>query len=422
MKTKIQLQDWAVNLFDTPYRTTAIYGGRGGGKTVPVCFNIALKCLTVPNTQAIILREFKKTGEDGALKEVYKQAYNIAPNKVKYTRAPAGIAFTNGSTVIVLGSERNIDNLRDALNHADIVFLEESHTLSESAYNTFRPSIRAEGAKIIYAFNPRYKTDVVSQLFIENPSKRTRVIRVNYLDYPEFRNAGLDEEMAEDLERGNPNFSHVWYGEYVTEVGAVFDMTKLNDCTRAEFLNLPGKLQVGRGWDFAATEGGGDWTVGTRILRKDDKYFIDDIHRVQRDPGGVQRKFRECLHIDCGEPDMPNIDYFIEQEAGSGGKIAAEGFVDIAREFGVSCYAVRSTGKKVDRAVPFAAAMNSGKVYADKNNPWHEDFVMECVAFSAKEKDYKHDDQVDAASLCYNELASRNVDSDWANNIYVGSF
>ena len=405
----VQLQDWALNLFEGPERTIAIYGGRGGGKTIPICINIALFCFKYPGARVVILREFKKSGEDGALLEVFKQASLIAPNKVKRMRAPIGVSFSNGSEVVVLGSERNIDNLRDSLNHADIVFLEESQTLSKDAYDTFRPSVRGRAIhggpkKIIYSFNPRYKSDVVSQMFIENPSSRSKIVRVNYGDYPELMDEGIDEEIAADIERGNPNFNHIWRGDYVREVGSVFNMSQLQHMTRDEFLKEPGELVWCRAWDFAATEGGGDWTVGVRMLRKGGKFFIDDIQRVQRDPGGVRNKFREMLHVDTGEPEMKNPLYFMEEEGGSSGKIAAGAYTEICSEFGVPGYAVKSTGKKVDRATPFAAAVNNRHVYADKRASWHEDFVLEGVAFSANPKDYKHDDQIDACSLGYNEL------------------
>ena len=184
----IRLQDYAVGLLDRPERTIAIYGGRGGGKTIPVATVIALRCLQVPNTEAVIVREFKKAGEDGALKAVFNAARAVRPKRVRMTKVPSAVLFDNGSAVTVLGSERNVDNLRDNLNTADITWFEESHTLSKEANDTARPSIRAPGAKLIYTFNPHRKDDEVSQRFIENPIDDAYILKVNYGDYPDFSN------------------------------------------------------------------------------------------------------------------------------------------------------------------------------------------------------------------------------------------
>ncbi len=48
-----------------------------------------------------------------------------------------------------------------------------------------------------------------------------------------------------------------------------------------------------RYWDGAATAGGGDWTVGVRMSRKDGLYYVEDVVRGQWGSGERERIIRQ---------------------------------------------------------------------------------------------------------------------------------
>ena len=91
----------------------------------------------------------------------------------------------------------------------------------------------------------------------------------------------------------------------------------------------------------------------------------------------------------------------LEQEPGSSGLAV----VDHYRRgvlAGYAAYASRVTGSKVQRAGPFAAAVEAGNVLLVRG-AWNDAFLDECRTFPAG----AHDDQVDAAADGFAWLARR---------------
>ena len=177
---------------------------------------------------------------------------------------------------------------------------------------------------------------------------------------------------------GIPNSGHIWFGDYLTELGAIFDCSAIVQRTLDEFLMLGSGIRRIRAWDFAATEGGGDWTVGVKLAAIDGNFFIEDVVRGQWNPGGVQSVFEETL-----KKDGPHVHVVGEQEPGSAGVTSANVYARLAAKHGSSFAAIRSTGPKVERARPFAAAMSNGLISSSKNAAWYPLFINEYVAFSA---------------------------------------
>jgi predicted phage terminase large subunit-like protein len=89
----------------------------------------------------------------------------------------------------------------------------------------------------------------------------------------------------------------------------------------------------------------------------------------------------------------------MEQEPGSSGKAVVEHYATKVL-VGYDFKGVPSTGDKATRAMPVASAAEFGNVHLVEG-PWNAAFVSEFVAFPAG----RHDDQVDPASLAFQEMA-----------------
>lgn len=150
-----------------------------------------------------------------------------------------------------------------------------------------------------------------------------------------------------------------------------------------------------RFWDAAATEGGGDWTVGVLMARDGDGMRIEDVARIQGSAAEVQR-----LVLATAEADGPNVAIRMEEEGGSSGKLATDTYARLLR--GYSFRGVRATGPKDVRAAPLAADLENGLLTL-RRAAWNMDFVDELTEFP----NGRHDDQVDAASGAHAELARR---------------
>jgi len=98
--------------------------------------------------------------------------------------------------------------------------------------------------------------------------------------------------------------------------------------------------------------------------------------------------------------DGPEVQIWLEQEGGSGGKESAQ--VSLRELAGFNVKAERVTGSKTVRAMPFAAQCEAGNVRLVRGS-WAPAYLDELTVFPAG----THDDQVDGTSGAFNKLTSR---------------
>lgn len=153
-----------------------------------------------------------------------------------------------------------------------------------------------------------------------------------------------------------------------------------------------------RHWDKAATQGGGDFTVGLKMSEGvDGRFYIEHVTRGQwgeypRDQE-IQTRARED-GIDC--------EISGEQEPGSAGKDAGSAFVRMLAGYVVQVRV--ATGSKEVRAAALASQCQAGNVFLVAGD-WNGPFLRELCAFPSG----KFDDQVDAASGAFNRLVGESL-------------
>ena len=203
------------------------------------------------------------------------------------------------------------------------------------------------------------------------------------------------EEMKGVL--GTPFFSALYQQKPIDETAKLTDGQWLKILT-----TLPPQLYTeakwGRTWDLAATEGGGDYTVGTRAAydKSNLSFYIDNIVRGQFSPKEAEDKVRATALA-----DGTGCTVYIEQEPGASGKALVEHYQrTVLPEFKVESVPVVTN--KLVRAQPFMAAAEAGKVFLIAG-AWNEPFIREFDAFPSG----AFDDQVDTASASYSKLSGR---------------
>lgn len=163
-----------------------------------------------------------------------------------------------------------------------------------------------------------------------------------------------------------------------------------------------------RRWDLAATEvpkgrearraNDPDYTVGVLLARAPDgTYFVEDVVRERLSSAGVEELVAETAYRD-------GVDVVVrmEQEPGSSGKAQISHYRRRVLD-GYTFRGVPSTGDKATRAAPVAARAEQGEVSLVEG-PWIDAFLDELAGFSPTAL---HDDQVDALSGAYFDLAGR---------------
>lgn len=180
--------------------------------------------------------------------------------------------------------------------------------------------------------------------------------------------------------------------------GYFFDEKRLRIVERDE---LPTGLRVCAAWDFAATEGAGDWTVRALIgIAKNGKAFVLDVFRAQINEAKVEGAVVSVSKRDAEQ--WGKLLIHLPEDPGAAGKIATGFLVRKLRKLGfrVVSKPVQRV-KKAVRAKPWARCVNAGNAALLKG-PWNGEFKAEHRKFDENE-DHEFDDQVDAASDGYTE-------------------
>lgn len=154
-----------------------------------------------------------------------------------------------------------------------------------------------------------------------------------------------------------------------------------------------GRITWVRGWDMAATEGGGAYTVGFKLGRHQDGWYcIDDVRREQYGPDK-----RDALLTNTAKLDGRRVVQDYPQDPGQAGKSQVLAWVKA-----LPGYIVKfgpESGDKETRAEPMASQVNAGN-FKMRRADWNAPLISELRAFP--NGTYK--DQGDAGSRAFNRL------------------
>lgn len=158
----------------------------------------------------------------------------------------------------------------------------------------------------------------------------------------------------------------------------------------------PRLSRIVRYWDKAGTDGGGAWTAGVKMGQGDDGcWYVMDVVRGQWSAGPRERTIRATAEL-----DGYNVEIWIEQEPGSGGKESAE--ATVKNLAGYKIRSERATGDKAVRAEPYAVQVEAGNVKIVRGD-WNQAFIDEHKTFPVG----KYKDQIDAAGGAFNKLSAK---------------
>jgi predicted phage terminase large subunit-like protein len=155
-----------------------------------------------------------------------------------------------------------------------------------------------------------------------------------------------------------------------------------------------GRIKWVRGWDLAATENGGAYTVGAMlgIHQESQRPVIAGIERAQKGPGNRDEWIKGIV---VGDGRLIKQDF--PQDPGAAGNAVIEYIVKKLKGYPVVWGP--ESGDKEQRAEPFAAEVNVGNVMMVRGD-WNKVLTDEMRAFP--NGTYK--DQVDALSRAYTRL------------------
>lgn len=152
-----------------------------------------------------------------------------------------------------------------------------------------------------------------------------------------------------------------------------------------------------RAWDFAGTDtkdgDDPDWTVGLKMSVIDDVYYVEHVERFRVDASKVKQRV-----TNTASGDGTGVTVRLTQDPGQAGKAQVKDYVS-----GLAGYSVKyetASGDKTTRATPYSSQVQAGNVKLLRG-PWNDAYLAELENFPVG----SHDDQVDASSDAFNELA-----------------
>lgn len=303
----------------------------------------------------------------------------------------------------------------------------QSPTMREKAFNWYRSVFRTriwEGGAIVIIMTRWHEDDLAGKLLKSQPeqwevlrfpalaeSQEERDLNDKFLNQPIGQPDPLGRKEGEPLA---PNrFSKAALIELKTDLGSVIWSAEYQGVPRpsegSRFKRswfpivdaVPAHAKRARYWDKAGTakgQGTTAHTAGVLIAIHEGIVYVEHVVRGQWSSGEREKVIKQTAEVDAIKYSSPTVvDYYVEQEPGSGGKESAEN--TIKNLAGYSIQADRPTGDKDTRLEPFAAqaeAMNVRLLRGD----WNYDYIEELVTVP----NGVFRDQSDASAGAFNKL------------------
>lgn len=245
---------WALPFLE-PARYKAAYGGRGSGKSHFFAELLVERCI-LKRTRAVCIREVQNSLKESVRQLIVDKIQSLGVSDM-FEVLQDEIRAPHGGLIIFRGMQAyNAESIK-SLEGYDIAFVEESQTFSSTSLRMLRPTIRAPGSELWFAWNPRHDTDPVDNFFRGGePPSNSVVARVNWSDNPFFP-AELRQEMEDDRKRDPEMAAHVWDGGYeiVTE-GAYYALMleQADQAGRIGDFPYDPALPVITGWDIGVDD------------------------------------------------------------------------------------------------------------------------------------------------------------------------
>lgn len=402
-----------------------LYGGAAGGGKSDALLRAALQYVCVPGYSAVIFRQtYPQLIMDGGLVERAEDW--LGGTDVRRVKSENRWVFPSGATLSLGHLERDDDRFKYAGAQLHYIGWDELTNWSTDRVYRFLAS-RLRRPKVAGRACPdcgMTLADVPLRIRAgTNPGGRGEGwVRLRFVKAWERWRTG-EGPPPDPQQLFLPAYVHDNPGldtdEYLESLGLLDQVTlaQLRDgvwgAKAATYLKAgkvrrveqaPPGLRLARGWDMAATEvdeaqaDDPDWTAGALLGEADGTWYVLHVRRYRLGPGDTEREWLAQLQADRARHGR-GVRHRMEQEPGSGGKLSAAAFIRMGKGHAVRAFP--SSGSKVERARPLAAAIDNERFCVVDDGTWDvEAYLDELELFPSG----THDDQVDATAIAMAEL------------------
>lgn len=390
----------------------AFYGGAAGGGKSDALLMAALQYVDVPDYAAVLFRDtYKNLTKPKALLD--RSFEWLVGTDAEWCGDKMRWGFPKTGATL---SFSYLEGPRDHFNHQSaeyqFVGIDEIVAIRENQAMYMHSRLRRlKGVHIPIRFRAASNPPAREQLATGAWVKRRYVDAVTRFKGVVFISAKMADNPYLDKDDYEISLDHVDIitreqlkkGDWeIRATGNIFDRTQFTIIPTA----LPDSVACVRYWDKAATEpeakrlrrsksSDPDYTVGVKMSRTSlGLYVIEHVIRFRKNPPETEAFMRQTA-----EMDGKSVHIYEEQEPGSAGKTVISSNARFLFP-GFAYKGVAHSENKYARAVPLSTMAASGNIYVVAGE-WNAQFFDELELFP----DGEHDDQVDAASGAYAEVA-----------------
>ena len=376
-----------------PRRFKIMHGGRGGGKSHTVA-QVLLMLSMQRKLRILCIREVQKSIAKSSMQVLADYIERLGLSAYFDVQKTTIICRTTGSTFEFSGlQDHTADSIR-SFEGADIVWVEEAHSVTANSWNILIPTIvRKQTAEIWATFNPDQEDDYVYDRFVVKGDPNAWVCQINHRDNPWLSEAMNDERLT--LKAANDDlYQHVWEGKCRSAAGILF---KRHWFKRFDLANYPARVNLYMASDYAGApdpeepDADPDWTEhGVWGIDPNGDLWAKDWWSGQEDPSvwiaalmAMYKRHSPLYAFEEKGVILRTVDGSITEAMRRNKKY-------VVRE------ALASAGNKASRALGFAARAAAGTVWIP-NTEWGDRLINQLCAFNGQQG--RTDDMVDVCSL-----------------------
>jgi phage terminase large subunit len=211
-----------------PARYKGAWGGRGSGKSHFFAETLIEDSVRERGLLSVCIREVQSSLRDSAKRLIEAKLAELRLGEAAGFKLFREAIRTPGDGIIIFQGmqDHNAESIK-SLEGFKRAWVEEAQALSPRSLALLRPTIRAPGSELWFAWNPRHRSDPVDAM-LRGPELPTgaRVVRANWSDNPWFT-AELEQERQDCLRMSPDQYDHVWEGGYARSVAGAYYAAQL---------------------------------------------------------------------------------------------------------------------------------------------------------------------------------------------------
>jgi len=269
-RVKIQVPKLLQPIYTKDLRYYFLKGGRASGKSWAVADRMLYELVLHQDKTLLCIREIQKSIKFSSKKLIEERIayhglhpyFEILDTEIRCKMGKGQILFT--------GMQNHTADSVKSMEGINLVWCEEAMNLSQYSLEILIPTIRKQGSKLFFTFNPRHPDDPIELLMHDTAEEDKVVVHINYIENP-FCSEEIIKEAEEMKTRRPKKYDHIYLGQHGVAEGLIFEHTEVRMIREDEVKGL----ECVQGMDFGFTNDPTTFSINY-IDHKNKKLYVFD--------------------------------------------------------------------------------------------------------------------------------------------------